>query len=137
MKPHWSVSGKKASQPARKSARVLHVDDEKDWLALVRTALEDAGHVVLSAQDATEAMTLADAGKPDVIILDLDLKGESGVELMKYFCRNHPGIPIILFTGLAHDDETILTMLQQGAYRYVRKGPLDVLCRAVEAAVVR
>jgi len=104
---------------------------------MARTALEDAGHVVLSAKDATEAMMMADGEKLEVIILDLDLKGESGAELMRYFSRNQPNIPIILFTGLSHDDDTILTMLQQGAYRYVRKGPLDVLCRAVEAAVAR
>ena len=55
--------------------------------------------------------------------------------LMRFFKRNQPDVPIILYTGLGHDDEAIQEMLRQGARQYVRKGPLAELLQAVRAAV--
>jgi DNA-binding response OmpR family regulator len=78
---------------------------------------------------ATERVKLA------LIILDLDLAGENGLMLMKFFQRNQSGVPIILYTGMCHDDDAIKAMLQQGAHQYVRKGALADLRKAVQAAV--
>ena len=139
MTPHWSVSKKPASPPvptdipARK--KMLYVDDDKDWRDVVSTTLQDAGYEVLTAKDATESMRLTEGVKLGLIILDLDLDGEDGLVLMKFFQRNQPDAPIILFTGLSHDDDAILEMLRQGAHQYVRKGPMADLCNAVQMAV--
>jgi DNA-binding NarL/FixJ family response regulator len=70
-----------------------------------------------------------------LIILDLDLDGENGLVLMKFLKCNQPDVPIIIYTGLNHDDDAILDMLRQGAHRYVRKGPMDDLRKAVKAAL--
>jgi CheY-like chemotaxis protein len=80
-------------------------------------------------------MRLTDGVKLGLIILDLDLDGEDGLVLMKFFKCNQPDVPIILYTGLNHDDAAILEMLRQGAHQYVRKGPLEDLRKAVQAAV--
>jgi len=69
-----------------------------------------------------------------VIVLDVNLNGESGVVLMKFLKRNHPGTPVILYTGMQHDDESIQNMLQNGAQQYVRKGTMEELLKAVESA---
>ena len=45
---------------------------------------------------------------------------------------NHPGVPILLFTGLEHDEETVRKMLTQGAGQYLRKGSMEELVRAVK-----
>ena len=139
MTPHWSVSKKPASSPvspeAGTSKKILHVDDDKDWCDVVTTALHDSGYEVLTAADATEAMRSAEGAKLSLIILDLDLAGENGLVLMKFFKRNQPGVPIILYTGTTHDDDDIQQMLQQGAYQYVQKGPLEDLRKAVQAAL--
>jgi DNA-binding NtrC family response regulator len=119
--------------PARK--KVLYVDDDKDWRDVVSVALKDAGHEVMTARDATEAMQLTEGVKLGLILLDLDLDGEDGLVLMKFFKRNQPDVPIILYTGLSHDDDAILEMLRQGAHQYVRKGRLDDLHKAVQGAV--
>jgi DNA-binding response OmpR family regulator len=134
MTPHWSVKAKQSSPDARPGKKLLYVDDDKDWRDVVAAALQDAGHEVLTAKDATEAMRLTEDATLELIILDLDLDGENGLTLLKFFKLNQPDVPIILYTGLNHDDDAILGMLRQGAQQYVRKGPLADLCKAVQGA---
>ena len=114
--------------------KILFVDDDKDWRLMVATWLGDAGYEVVTAADATEAMTKGAGAALGLIILDLDLAGEDGLVLMQFMKQNHPGTPVILFTGLSHDDDTILAMLREGAYQYVRKGPQADLVKAVQMA---
>jgi CheY-like chemotaxis protein len=114
---------------------ILFVDDDKDWRELVGTSLQDAGYEVLIARDTTEAMVLMEGLTLSLIILDLDLGGENGLMLMSFLRENQPGVPVILFTGLSHDDEQIQVMLKQGAQQYVRKGRLEDLHKAVGAAL--
>jgi len=135
MNPHWSVREEHGSADIRASKKILYVDDDKDWRDVVTGTLHDAGHEVLTAKDATEAMVLTEGVKLGLTILDLDLAGEDGLILMKFFKRNQPDVPIILYTGLSHDDNAILAMLKQGAHQYVRKGPLGDLRKAVQAAI--
>ena len=134
-RPHWSVKEKHASPLVRTSKKVLFVDDDKDWRDVVTTFLQEVGHEVLAAKDATEAMRLTEGVTLSLIILDLDLDGENGLVLMKFFKRNQPDVPIILYTGMNHDDDAILEMLRQGALRYVRKGPLEELHKAIQGAL--
>jgi len=123
---------KAVSPEARPRTNILFVDDDQDWRDVVAATLRDGGYEVLTAKDATEAIRLTEGAKLGLIILDLDLDGEDGLVLMKFFKRNQPDVPIILYTGLSHDDDAILEMLRQGALQYVRKGPLEDLRQAVQ-----
>jgi DNA-binding response OmpR family regulator len=115
--------------------KILFVDDDADWRGLVSTYLEESGYDVLTAKDASEALAKADSVKLALIILDLDLAGENGLVLMSFLKRNQADVPIILYTGLSHDDEQIVDMLRKGALQYARKGPLAGLSKAVEVAL--
>ena len=117
--------------------KILFVDDDKDWRFMVATWLGDAGYEVLTAADATEAMTVGEGADLGLIILDLDLAGENGVVLMQFMKQNYPDTPIILFTGLSHDADTILALLREGAHQYVRKGPQADLVKAVQMAFAK
>jgi DNA-binding response OmpR family regulator len=107
--------------------KVLFIDDDPDWRVIAETALGDAGYDVITAQDASEAMGKAEGANLGLIILDLNLAGESGLTFMKYLRYNHPNVPILLFTGMEHDDITVRAMLDQGADQYLRKGSSDEL----------
>ena len=131
-KTNGPISPKKLTGAEKK---ILFVDDDKHWCEIVSAQLQDAGYEVLTAMNATEAMVRTEGLNLNLIILDLDLGGESGVSLMKFLKRNQVDVPIILFTGLSHDDEQILDMLKQGAHQYLRKGPLEELRKAVEMAL--
>lgn len=113
------------------SKKILFVDDDEHWRSIVTIALKEVGHEVLAAADASEAMVLTERVELGLIILDLDLAGESGLNLMKYLRHNQPGVPVILYTGMEHDDATVTAMLTQGANQYVRKGPMELLVSAV------
>jgi DNA-binding response OmpR family regulator len=113
------------------SKKILFVDDDKDWRSVVSTTLKGVGHDVLTARDATEAMAQAEGTDLGLIILDLDLAGESGLLLMKFLRKNHPGVPVVLYTGLDHDEETVKHMLMQGAHQYLKKGKMEELVAAV------
>jgi DNA-binding NtrC family response regulator len=114
--------------------KILFVDDDKEWRFMVATWLGNAGYEVLTVADATAAMAVGEEAELGLIILDLDLAGESGVVLMQFMKQNHPDTPVILFTGLSHDDDTILAMLHEGAHQYVRKGAQADLVKAVQMA---
>jgi len=111
--------------------KILFVDDDREWRSVVGTWLRDAGYEVVSASDATEAMVAPEGVKLDLIILDLNLAGEDGLELGRFLKRNHPGVPIILYTGQEHDYQTVHAMMQQGASRYLRKGSKEELLNSV------
>src|SRR5215813_8189761 len=103
--------------------RILCVDDEKDWRAVVEITLRDAGYHVVTAADATEAMDKAENFRPQLLILDLNLAGENGMMLMKFMKGNNPDLKVIIYTGTEQDGETIMKSLEQGVHSYLRKGP--------------
>jgi two-component system, response regulator FlrC len=107
--------------------QVLFIDDDGAWRQIASLALKDAGYEVVTAQDASEAMALSEGRNLGLIILDLNLAGESGLTLMKYLRHNHPDIPVLLFTGMEHDDSTVRAMLDQGADQYLRKSSIEEL----------
>ncbi|HVV02449.1 MAG TPA: response regulator [Verrucomicrobiae bacterium] len=112
--------------------KILFVDDEPEWRMTVEVWLKDMQYEVLLASDASEAMTKAEGEKLGLIILDLNLAGEKGISLVKYLRRNHPEVPILLYTGLQHDDFQITKMLEQGAHQYLQKGSREELINAVK-----
>ena len=112
--------------------RILFVDDDADWRALVTSGLQEAGYQVLAVRDASEALLQTEEEGLGLIVLDLDLGGESGLMLMKFLKRNHPNVPIILYTGMEHDAEAIERMRMLGASHYLRKGPMSELVGAIQ-----
>jgi len=115
--------------------RVLFVDDEGDWRFVAGTVLQDAGFEVLTAKDATEALRRMETVKLDGIILDVNLGGENGLLLMELLKQKHPGVPILIYTGMDHDSASIQTMLKQGARQYLRKGSMTDLCNTLKTMV--
>lgn len=102
--------------------RILIVDDEPVNVTVLRGILQHAGYEVLCAGNGAEAKALAHAKRPDMILLDVMMPGESGFET----CRKLKGepetahIPIIFVTSLS-DSSNMLTGLDLGAVDYITK----------------
>lgn len=122
-----------AVQSARRRGElVLIVDDVPDNLALLHETLEEWGYTVLVALDGPQALRSAEAGQPDVILLDAVMPGMDGFEVARRLKAQSTtqDIPILFMTGLT-ETEHLEAALACGACDYVTKPikPREVLAR--------
>lgn len=102
--------------------KVLVVDDDEDIRFLVRMGLGRlAGKKVEEATSIDTALIAAAETRPDLILLDNDLHGESGLALLQQLPKGHP--PVILVTA-RNDAETTQKYLDAGATAVLHK-PFD------------
>jgi CheY-like chemotaxis protein len=113
---------------------VLLVDDENDWRYMAGLYLTDAGFQVAAASNGAEALEKMKMVNPGVVLLDLNLSGESGLDVMKLLKTKHPNVPIVLYTGMDHDKEAVESMLRLGAQQYLRKSTMGEMLKAVQSA---
>ena len=85
------------------------------------------------APTGEEAVALAGAEPPDVVLMDLHLPGISGIEATRLIVQRHPSVAVLALTML-RDDETILKMMRAGARGYLLKeaAPAEI-ARSLEA----
>ena len=82
--------------------KILLVDDDRDILTAMQTALSDLGPEILTATNGNEAITQAEGNAPDLVVLDQMLPGRSGFLVMEKLKRGRkPSDPprIIMITG--------------------------------------
>ena len=114
---------------------LLVLDDEEDISRLISEFFEAKGYEVTTAAGAAEAMRLAVDEVFDLCVFDVNLAGESGLELLRYFKSNFPNLPIIIYTGLEGENSMDMAVLR-GANGFLRKGePLENLFEAVKSYV--
>ena len=104
------------------AARILAVDDSPTILEMIKAILESGGYTVLTAVDGQEALAVARAEKPDLILLDVmppKLDGYRVCRLLK-FDQNYRHIPIIMLTAKT-EEQSMATGLRTGADQYLTK----------------
>jgi two-component system response regulator AtoC len=116
------------------SATVLIVDDEEAARGFISEALGDAGYEAIAAGSLEEAHQAIDAGKADVVMLDMMLPDGSGMSLLDRLSRENPSPPVIVITAFG-EVETAVEAMKKGAQDFLQK-PLDLerLLSAVERA---
>jgi DNA-binding response OmpR family regulator len=80
-------------------ARLLVIDDEGDIRHLYAAELEDEGHEVFTAGKSREALDLLHSHEFDLVILDIQLDQESGLELLQKIAGERGQLPVILCTA--------------------------------------
>jgi CheY-like chemotaxis protein len=103
--------------------RVLIVDDEPELAEVVREYLQDQYEVVI-APDGPTALTSVQQTRPDVVFLDVNMPGPSGIEVLKELRRADPTLPVIMVT-VNTEVAVVQQCLQGGAFAYVPK-PFDL-----------
>jgi two-component system KDP operon response regulator KdpE len=98
---------------------VLVVDDEPPILRFLRTSLNAAGHVVVTAENAAAALAAVRTEKPDLVILDLGLPDRSGFEVITAI-RGSSSVPIIVLSARS-DERSKVEALDLGADDYISK----------------
>ena len=105
-------------------AKVLVVDDEKDFVEMFALRLEASGEKVFTAFDGRAGLSvLAGQEDIDVVVLDIKMPGMDGIETLKEIKKHHPLVEVVLLTG--HGTiETAVQGMKLGAFDYLLK-PAD------------
>lgn len=114
------------------TATVLLVEDEPGIQELLRFNLQQAGHAVVAALNAEQALDVIRETLPDLILLDWMLPGMSGIELAKRLRSDSrtSTIPIIMLTARGEEQDKIAG-LETGADDYITKpfSPRELVAR--------
>ncbi len=76
--------------------RILVVDDEESIHLLYREEFEEEGYEVVSAMSGEEALQLFKEDPPDLVVLDINMPGMDGIEVLRQMKQMQPDIPVIL-----------------------------------------
>jgi CheY-like chemotaxis protein len=115
---------------------VVIADDESSMRLLVHATIESDDYAVLEASDGVEAWSLIQRNKPSLVLLDVQMPGRSGLEVLRAI-KADPTLKatrVILLTSKAMEGDVEAGLIA-GADFYLTKpfSPLDLLTRVEEA----
>jgi two-component system response regulator GlrR len=105
------------------SHNILVVDDDTDILRLLSLRLQTAGYEVISATSGEQALGLASAHKPHLVVTDLRMGGMSGLALFDTLHRENPSLPVIILTAQGSIPDAV-EATQRGVFGFLTK-PFD------------
>ncbi len=88
-----------------KDIKVLLVDDERDFANTLAQRLEMRNLKVGTAYNGEDALTKLKEDEPDVVVLDLNMPGMHGLEVLAKTRKAYPNIQVIILTGHGTDKE--------------------------------
>ena len=108
---------------------ILVVDDDRDLVDVVRTALEREGFAVDDASDGATALDMIADDAPELVVLDLGLPKVRGLDVLRQV-RADNAVPVIVLSGLSDEADRIIG-LELGADDYVVKpfSPRELVAR--------
>jgi DNA-binding NarL/FixJ family response regulator len=113
----------KDEQPATKTTNILVVDDEESIRSLLRRILEKNGYHCITVSDVKEARTSMKETHFDLLLSDIKMPGESGIDLIRSVRTKYPDTAVVMVTVI-DEQETAKTVLKMGIYGYIIK-PFD------------
>ena len=122
-------------------ANILIVDDDLSLREVLEIALLKKGHRVWKGENSAQAWEVLKTHVPDLVLLDLKLGQESGLDLLKEVKKFHPDLPVVMITAFAETQSAVEAM-KLGAADYISK-PFDldefllVVERILEASRLR
>lgn len=100
--------------------RVLIVDDDASLRRVTQLQLTEIGYQVATAADGRQALEMLQVAPHDLIIVDLQLQGLSGLDLLKEVRREFPETIVMMITAFG-TVETAVEAMKDGAYDYITK----------------
>jgi len=112
-------------------ARILVIDDDDDLREMIVAALRFAGHLVAQASSGREGTRLFHSEPTDLVITDIVMPGQDGIETLMALRKEYQRLPIIAMSGLSRDSPLYLQIAARlGARRTLAKPfPLEELLR--------
>lgn len=129
------LRGDSGGRPPGTALRVLVVDDHPMWRQSVAAGLEEAGcSVAGTAGDGAQALRVAAATRPEVVLLDLHLPDMSGAEVIRRLLAADPSIRVVILSA-SGERQDVLDAMTAGATGYlVKSAQFSEMLEAVRAA---
>jgi putative two-component system response regulator len=99
---------------------LLVVDDDEALRTWAERVMQDRGYACQGAANARDARELLAHSAYELVLLDVNMPGESGIDLLTRIRRNHPSTAVVMVTG-QDDPQLAMTAIEQGAYGYLVK----------------
>jgi DNA-binding NarL/FixJ family response regulator len=115
--------------------RILIVDDHPVYRDGLRALIERSADLELAGEAATgtDAVTLAGASSPDIVLMDIRMPGMTGIEATREILASNPVARILILT-MSEDDDSLFAAMRAGARGYLPKdSDSDDLVRAIRA----
>ena len=103
--------------------KLLILDDEQDILQMLKSCFKEDVDLFLETESDAALRCIA-AERPNVAIIDINLQGKSGLEVLKEAKKIDPGLAVIIATGFG-TTQTAIEAMKLGAYDYLTK-PFDI-----------
>ena len=100
--------------------KVLYAEDDPLTVMEVAEQLEERGFEVIVATNGTEALKLFRERQPNVVLLDVDMPGHNGFEVLQIIRLTDHYTPIVIYSSLG-DEANQMRGLESGAYTYLVK----------------
>lgn len=117
-----STSGRRSLGIAPKSARIMVVDDHPTMREGLARVIDETADLIVCAQAESihRALELIETTQPDLVIVDITLRRENGIELIKDLKVRHPKLPVLVHS--MHDEQVYAQRsLRAGARGYLMK----------------
>lgn len=101
-------------------SRILIVDDEPAICWSLKEGLSDQGHTVQTAASVERADKVLESFAPDLIVLDVRLPGQDGLEALPRYRKRFPATPVVVMTAFG-DLQTVVDAMNRGAFEYLVK----------------
>jgi len=109
--------------PSIEDQKILIVDDDVTSLTLYETILRSAGYKdIIICNDGAEVELRLRDNEVSLVLLDINLPGLSGIEVLERITGTRANLPIVMITG-DEDLQTVITCMKKGAYDYITKPP--------------
>lgn len=99
---------------------VLHADDSEYLRKMVKDILSSRGYDMIEVKDGLECLDVLLSKQPDILLLDINMPGINGLEVLEQVKKEYPYIPVVMLSAVA-DLETVKEALRIGASGFVAK----------------
>ena len=101
-------------------SHILVLDDEKNYLLVLQTLLEDEGYTVTAISDPETALAFLSESEVDVVVTDMKMPRVTGREVLQRVKKSWPYIPVLIMTAFG-SIESAVEVMKYGAFDYITK----------------